>query len=43
MLADVTIAATAIHHHIPLWTRDDDFERVRAVAPELTFFNEATA
>lgn len=43
MLPDVVIAATAIHHHIPLWTRDGDFERVRAVAPELHIFNEALA
>src|SRR3712207_6209102 len=41
MLADVVIAATAIHHHLPLWTRDNHFERVRTVAPELAFFNEA--
>ncbi len=43
MLADVAIAATAIHHHIALWTRDGHFERVRAVAPELALFDEATA
>lgn len=43
MLADVVIAATAIHHHIPLWTRDHHFERVRSVAPQFALFDEANA
>jgi predicted nucleic acid-binding protein len=43
MLADITIAATAIHHHLPLWTRDNHVERVRAVAPRLAFFDESSA
>lgn len=43
MLADIVIAATAIHHHMPLWTRDNHFERVRSVAPGLTLFDEPKA
>jgi predicted nucleic acid-binding protein len=43
MLADVTIAAAAIHHELPLWARDGHFERVRVVAPELVLFDEAAA
>lgn len=43
MLSDVIIAATAIHHHLPLWTRDDHFDRVRAVAPQFALFNESTS
>lgn len=41
-LADVVIAATAIHHGLPLWTRDNHFSRFQALAP-LTFFDESTA
>ena len=41
-LADVVIAATAIHHGLPLWTRDNHFTRLQALAP-LTFFDESTA
>lgn len=43
MLADIVVAATAIHHHLPLWTRDNHFERVRAVVPELALFDESAA
>lgn len=43
MMADVIIAATAIYHHLRLWTRDHHFDRVRAVNPALTLFNEASA
>lgn len=43
MLADVAIAATAIHHSIRLWTRDNHFERVRAIDPRLAIFDETTA
>lgn len=43
MVADVIIAATAIYHHLPLWTRDNHFDRVRAVAPDLNLFNALSA
>lgn len=43
MLADVVIAATALHHRLPLWTRDNHFQRIRAVAPDFTLFDEANA
>jgi predicted nucleic acid-binding protein len=43
MLADLVIAATAIHHHLPLWTRDNHFERVRVVAPALAIFDASQA
>jgi predicted nucleic acid-binding protein len=40
---DAAIAATAIHHQIPLWTRDGHFTWVQAAFPELTLFDELTA
>ena len=40
-LADMVIAATAIHHGLPLWTRDNHFARLQALAP-LTLFDEST-
>jgi tRNA(fMet)-specific endonuclease VapC len=42
-LADIAIAATAIHHSLPLWTRDADFSRVQTVAPQLVLFDDSTA
>jgi predicted nucleic acid-binding protein len=42
-LADVVIAATAIHHSVPLWTRDTHFSRVQTVAPQLILFDESDA
>jgi predicted nucleic acid-binding protein len=41
-LADVVIAATAVHHGLPLWTRDNHFARLQALAP-LALFDESTA
>jgi predicted nucleic acid-binding protein len=40
---DVLIIATAIHHGLPLWTRDKHFARVLDVAPELVLFDESSA
>jgi predicted nucleic acid-binding protein len=40
---DAVIAATAVTHGMPVWTRDQHFSRFRAVLPELTFFDETTA
>jgi tRNA(fMet)-specific endonuclease VapC len=42
-LPDIVIAATAIHHGMPLWTRDAHFSHVQAVAPQLTLFDETTS
>lgn len=39
---DTLIIATAIHHGLPLWTRDKHFARVQGVAPELVLFDETT-
>lgn len=43
MLADVVIAATAIHYSLPLWTRDAHFDRVQSVVPQFVLFDESTA
>lgn len=43
MLADVTIAAAATYHRVPLWTRDAHFSRVLPYAPDLILFDESTA
>jgi predicted nucleic acid-binding protein len=40
---DTLIIATAIHHGLPLWTRDKHFGRVLDVAPELVLFDESTS
>lgn len=40
---DGIIAAAAIQHGVPVWTRDQHFNRLRTVAPGLTFFDESTA
>lgn len=40
---DAAIAATAIHHDLPLWTRDTHFQWVQAAFPELILFDEANA
>jgi predicted nucleic acid-binding protein len=40
---DMLIASTAIHHRLPLWTRDKHFARVVDVAPALVLFDESTA
>jgi predicted nucleic acid-binding protein len=40
---DSIIAAAAVQHGMPVWTRDLHFTRLRAVAPGLTFFDESTA
>jgi predicted nucleic acid-binding protein len=40
---DGIIAATAVQHGIPVWTRDQHFARLGAVAPGLTFFDESTS
>jgi predicted nucleic acid-binding protein len=40
---DAVIAATAIYHKLPLWTRDAHFTWVQAVFPELTLFDESSA
>jgi predicted nucleic acid-binding protein len=40
---DMLIVSTAIHHAVPLWTRDKHFARVLDVAPELVLFDESTA
>jgi predicted nucleic acid-binding protein len=40
---DMLIVATAIHHNLPLWTRDKHFARVQDGAPELVLFDESTA
>jgi predicted nucleic acid-binding protein len=40
---DGIIAAAAIHHRLPVWTRDQHFARLRTVAPALTFFDERTS
>lgn len=42
-LPDAVLAATAIHHGIPLWTRDAHFARVQAVAPGLILFDDSEA
>jgi tRNA(fMet)-specific endonuclease VapC len=42
-LPDIVIAATAIHHGMPLWTRDAHFSHVQSVAPQLTLFDETTS
>jgi len=38
-LTDVQIAIAAVDSSSRLWTRDSDFERIRAVLPALEFFN----
>lgn len=38
---DAAIAATAIHHDLPLWTRDAHFTWVQAAFPELILYDEA--
>lgn len=40
---DAIIAAAAVHHRIPVWTRDKHFARLRSVAPDLSFFDESSA
>lgn len=40
---DSIIAAAAVQHGMPVWTRDQHFARLRVVAPGLTFFDESTA
>jgi predicted nucleic acid-binding protein len=40
---DNVILATAIHHRLPLWTRDKHFARVLPIAPDLELFDETTA
>lgn len=42
-LPDIVIAATAIHHGMPLWTRDAHFSQVQAVVPQLALFDERTS
>lgn len=42
-LPDIAIAATAIHHGVPLWTRDAHFSQVQAVVPQLSLFDEQTS
>ncbi len=38
-LTDIQIAVAAVDSYSRLWTRDSDFERVRAALPELQFFD----
>lgn len=40
---DALIAATAIHHSVPLWTRDRHFAAARLAAPDLILFDEEHA
>lgn len=40
---DAIIAAAAVRHGVPLWTRDQHFARLSTVAPGLAFFDESTA
>jgi tRNA(fMet)-specific endonuclease VapC len=40
---DGIIAAAAVQHGLPVWTRDQHFARLRATAPGLTFFDERTS
>jgi predicted nucleic acid-binding protein len=40
---DAIIAAAAIQHGVPVWTRDQHFARLGTVSPGLTFFDESTA
>jgi predicted nucleic acid-binding protein len=40
---DMLIVATAIHHNLPMWTRDKHFARVQDVAPQLVLFDESTS
>ena len=39
---DAAIAATAIHHSVPLWTRDRHFTWIQGAFPELDLFDEST-
>jgi predicted nucleic acid-binding protein len=39
---DILIISTAIHHRLPLWSRDAHFARALTVAPELVLFDEST-
>jgi predicted nucleic acid-binding protein len=40
---DAVIAATAVTHGMPVWTRDQHFSRFRTVLPGLAFFDETTS
>ncbi|HEX2076376.1 MAG TPA: hypothetical protein VHG08_01670 [Longimicrobium sp.] len=40
---DSVIAAAAVQHRMPVWTRDQHFARLRSVAPGLTFFHESAS
>jgi predicted nucleic acid-binding protein len=37
-LTDIEIAVAAVDSSSQLWTRDDDFQRIRGVLPALRFF-----
>jgi predicted nucleic acid-binding protein len=40
---DAIIAAAAVQHGVPVWTRDQHFARLSTVAPGLTLFDESTS